>query len=281
MTNHDSPAHDSIPQLTDQYHKGRKFYVLSSGVLLAWTLVGIELAKEPLESLKISLRNPEVAPVILVLLVLYFAYRTSVEWFQSDPRRRAFRASRTDFTITNILGVISVSVYSFQEISAINVGAYFAKSTAQVAVHIFGLGAGAYYVGRLLVWSFLTPPKTESNTWFYYRLPMLWRNRPDPRHPDPSVLGSGNPPQHIKILRDTSHAVRLVFCVILFPVSIIAMVSGIIPADHTLPGSPLTNYFLFVAACLFAWVPRYWKYDGVINPLLRDFLDLPDETTNY
>ena len=94
MTGKTAPAPDSIPHLTDQYYKGRKFYTLSSGVLLAWTLVGLELAKEPLESLKTSLKNPDVAPIILVLLVPYFAYRTSVEWYQSDARRRNLRASR-------------------------------------------------------------------------------------------------------------------------------------------------------------------------------------------
>lgn len=285
MTIETAPAHDSIPQLTDQYHKGRKFYTLTSGVLLAWTLVGIELAKEPLESLKVSLKNPDVTPIILVLLVLYFAYRTSVEWYQSDARRRNLRASQLDFTVTNILGIISISVYSFQEVSAVNVGAYFARYTALAipsAIYLFVVVMSSYYIGRLLVWSVLTPPRAQRNRWCYYRLPMLWTERTERLFRSPRILGYEISIPNSGFVGNFYFGLNFSSWLIVYPfVMVFILYAGFVNPYLIGLASPLTTSFAIVAGCLLAWFARYWKYDLIINPGVRFYLGLSNEITNY
>jgi hypothetical protein len=105
----------SAPALSDYYHKARKLYGLTSGLLLLWELVGIELQPNPVEYLKVKLLSPEAVPAILFILVFYFAFRLIVEWSQCDISRRQFLASRVDFYAAHVFGFVSVSIYAFQQ----------------------------------------------------------------------------------------------------------------------------------------------------------------------
>lgn len=114
-------ASSSVPDFGPSYDKARKAYGLAAAVLLAWELIGIDLGEAPIESLNISLKSPQAAPYVLVTLVVYFAIRLSVEWFQADPQRRQRRASRFDFALAHVIGVSSLTLYAVQAILRVQV----------------------------------------------------------------------------------------------------------------------------------------------------------------
>jgi hypothetical protein len=121
------------PALTDHYYKARKQYLLFSGLLLAWTLIGIQFVgerpEEPLaikigvvENVKITLSSPGIVPSIFAILIVYFAYRLSIEWYQCDTRRRLVGVAKADFIIAHFLGFLSVGLFVAQKTLAINYG---------------------------------------------------------------------------------------------------------------------------------------------------------------
>ena len=116
----------SAPALSDHYHKARKLYGLTSGLLLLWELVGIELQPNPVEYLKVKLLSPEAVPAILFILVFYFAFRFTIEWSQCDLSRRQFLASRVDFYAAHVFGFVSVAIYAFQQALTTRVSEYLA-----------------------------------------------------------------------------------------------------------------------------------------------------------
>jgi hypothetical protein len=292
MTKETTPAQDApIEQLSDHYHKGRKFYTLSSGLLLAWTLVGIEIEKAPIESLNVSLKNPDVTPIILVLLVLYFAYRTVVEWYQSDARRRRLPASRWDFAGANALGVISLAVYSFQEISSVNVGEYLSRVIPLAIPNLLYSISDlifSYYIARLVIWSFLTPPKSQTEAWFYNRFPLLWTERTS-RIPmllfpkfmskfiayDVSIESTG-------FVGRVLFTINFAWLVILLPIlSIVLLYNGLVNEFFTQVQSQWLTSLWLILGCICAWFVRYWRYDLIINPSIRRQLGLHDRVTDY
>jgi len=106
----------SPPPLSDQYHKGRKGYALFSGLLLAWALAGIQVdARNPVANVRVSLVTPDMVPIILPVLVLYFAFRTCVRWYQCDARRPALIPSRIDFFVSHLIGISSIFTYGIQQ----------------------------------------------------------------------------------------------------------------------------------------------------------------------
>src|SRR5690242_5559555 len=104
---------EGIPQLTDHYHQARKQYTLVSGVLLAYVLIGIALPEDGklIPNASIALKNPNALPIIFLTLLIYFAYRVTIEWNQCDERRRALTVSRIDFLVVHALGLLSIGAY--------------------------------------------------------------------------------------------------------------------------------------------------------------------------
>jgi len=105
--------------LTGSYHKARKSYGLFSALLVAWELIGIELTETPFESFKVKIKTPEVAPYVLVILVIYFAYRFTIEWLLINEENRKIRVALIDFYISHIIGLIAILIFIIQ--TAINI----------------------------------------------------------------------------------------------------------------------------------------------------------------
>jgi hypothetical protein len=78
-----------VPQLTEAYRKAHQAYVLASGLLASWELIGITLDTK--EKWGIELKSPKAVPLILFTLVLYLGYRLVIEWLQCDAERRRNR----------------------------------------------------------------------------------------------------------------------------------------------------------------------------------------------
>jgi hypothetical protein len=106
-----------IPQVTDAYRKAHKSYVLMSGLLAAWALIGITLNTK--DKWGIELQSPVAVPVILALSVFYSGYRLIVEWHQCAPERRNDSWARLDNWMAHGIGVTAVAVAGVQSLSRI------------------------------------------------------------------------------------------------------------------------------------------------------------------
>ncbi len=104
----------SPPEFSASYDKARKAYSLSSALLLAWALIGIDVDDKPIESLKVTFKSPQAVPYVLIALVIYFGSRFTVEWYQADEGRRARRPSRIDFALAHLIGTAGVVLYIVQ-----------------------------------------------------------------------------------------------------------------------------------------------------------------------
>ena len=105
---------DDIPPLSNDYHKARRQYALFAALLLAWELIGLRIDENILADRGLKILSPQAIPIVLIVLLAYFAYRTTIEWHQSDVRRRSLRVSRYDFRIAHVLAVIALGVFSVQ-----------------------------------------------------------------------------------------------------------------------------------------------------------------------
>jgi hypothetical protein len=104
------------PVMTDAYHKARRSYGLFSGLLIAWELIGVEVKEAPFQNYNILLKSPNATPYVLIILVAYFAFRLSIEWYHCHPARRTLKQSRIDLLVAHSIGFISIALYAIQRI---------------------------------------------------------------------------------------------------------------------------------------------------------------------
>lgn len=112
MANSQEPQ--NIPALSDTYHKARRSYGFFAGLFLAWELVGVSFGEKPFGSYNVTLKSSEAVPYVLFLLLLYFAFRTTIEWFQCDTERRSTAVSRIDFWSSHSIALLSLIVFFIQ-----------------------------------------------------------------------------------------------------------------------------------------------------------------------
>lgn len=117
-----------IPALGEGYSHARKAYGLVSALLMTWELIGVELQASPVENLKITLKSPQAAPYVLIVLIVYFGFRITIEWYQNDIRRRCLRASRIDLVVAHAIAIGAILLYAFQALSKIQVANTVAPS---------------------------------------------------------------------------------------------------------------------------------------------------------
>lgn len=136
-----------VPELNESYHKARKSYGLFSVLLFLWELVGIELTEAPIENMNITFKSPQAAPFILIVLVTYFGYRFTVEWYQTDPRRRNARPSQIDFFVAHCIGVLSILFYTVQFILSYQIANELSEDLLDIALlhMVFGLLTGSVF----------------------------------------------------------------------------------------------------------------------------------------
>lgn len=110
-----------IPEFSGAYNRAHRQYVFISAILVAWELIGLDVKESPIQNINVALKTPQAIPYVLIALVFYSAYRITVEWYQSDSRRRSTRVSRIDFAITHGLGLTSLLIFLIQVIIRIQV----------------------------------------------------------------------------------------------------------------------------------------------------------------
>jgi hypothetical protein len=142
------PEHDHrVPHFGSAYDKARKAYGLSAAVLLAWELIGIELSPTPVESFKVTLKSPQAAPYVLIALVLYFAFRTTIEWYQTEAPRRQMLASRIDFGVAHLIGASSLLLYAVQTLLRIQIADKVPQTTLTILATGFIIGVVIFRFG--------------------------------------------------------------------------------------------------------------------------------------
>jgi hypothetical protein len=135
----DNIDQSQIPPLGEGYAHSRKAYGLVSALLIAWELIGVELEASPIENIKLTLKSPQAAPYVLIVLIIYFSFRTTIEWYQNDVRRRRLLASRIDFTAAHAIAAVAIVLYAFQSLSKIQVANTISSSSSQFFIVGFTL----------------------------------------------------------------------------------------------------------------------------------------------
>lgn len=113
------PQPKEIPQLTDAYRKAHKGYVLTSGLLASWELIGISLDMKG--KWGIEFQSPKAIPLILVILVLYCGYKVIIEWLQCDRERRGHPAAKLDYVIAHVIGFGAITILVLQYLLRIQI----------------------------------------------------------------------------------------------------------------------------------------------------------------
>lgn len=112
--------------LTPEYHKARKQLMLWAGILFVWELVGIDLGKVEATGGNVgavitAIKSPQAIPWVLLILVLYFLFKTTIEWHQCHIARRTLRVSKIDFYAAWIVAVSAYALYLGQRIGRIQI----------------------------------------------------------------------------------------------------------------------------------------------------------------
>lgn len=110
--------------LTTEYHKAHKQVLLWAAILLVWELVGVDLekAKEAggnVGALVKSIKSPQAVPWVLLILIGYFLFKITVEWYQCNHLRRASPLARADFYSAWCISLLTYALYIGQASSQI------------------------------------------------------------------------------------------------------------------------------------------------------------------
>jgi hypothetical protein len=132
--------------LTSEYHKARKQLMLWAGILLIWELVGVDLekAKEAegnVGALVKSIKSPQAVPWVLLILVGYFLFKVTVEWYQCNETRRNMRVAKIDFHSAWVVSLLAYILYLVQAISHVQFADVLQTSNKWQSL-IIGVGCG-------------------------------------------------------------------------------------------------------------------------------------------
>jgi hypothetical protein len=121
--------------------------------LIAWELIGVRLDSKLFPSANVELLTPEAAPYVLIVMVLYLGYRTTIEWFQCDERRRALWVSKIDIGVAHTIGATSLVLYITQRALEVQLASEPYLSVSALGWFLAGFAATASVIW---VWQFLT-----------------------------------------------------------------------------------------------------------------------------
>lgn len=110
--------------LSTEYHKSHKQLMLWSTILFIWELIGVDLEKARdvggnVGPVVTALKSPQAIPWVLVILVLYFSFKCSIEWAQCQAERRSVRFARIDFISAWVVSVSAIFLYLGQAVARV------------------------------------------------------------------------------------------------------------------------------------------------------------------
>lgn len=140
-----------IPFLSEHYYKARKSLALFSGLLFAWEFIGLEVTNTPFSNVAINVKNPNAAPFVLLVLVIYFMVRVIIEWKQSDETRRSFNISKIDYRMTLSFPIVAILTFFIQRLLNIQLADYLIEDALISSIGgLYGLSL-AYLIMRVLI----------------------------------------------------------------------------------------------------------------------------------
>lgn len=143
--------------LSTEYHKARKQLMLWAAILLVWEFIGIDLEKAKdadgnVGAFVKSIKSPQAIPWVLLILVGYFLFKCTVEWYQCNATRRGMRVARIDFTSAWLISLLAYALYFGQELSRVQLADridLFGWSTLPV----IGLSLATFWgAGIMVLW---------------------------------------------------------------------------------------------------------------------------------
>lgn len=121
--------------LSNEYHKARKQLMLRAAVLFIWELVGIDLSKaEEAEgnvgAIVRAIRSKQAVPWVLLILVIHFLFKCSIEWAQCYTDRRRVRVARIDFFSAWIVALAALALYFGQAVNRVQLADRLPSATS-------------------------------------------------------------------------------------------------------------------------------------------------------
>ena len=98
--------------MDESFVKSRRAYVIASGVLAIWNY--LELTAIPFVNVTITQDKIANAPFLITLVVLYLAYRVSVDW--SLTKSVDDKISRFDLVIVHFIALTAVTAWIISEV---------------------------------------------------------------------------------------------------------------------------------------------------------------------
>ena len=104
--------------MTEAFRRTRKHYIFFSGLLIAWELVGLRLPEDGKISstIDIELLSPNAAPFVLIALIVYFAFRTALEWRYCSPPKEHQKIAGLDYWSAHGIAVAALGLFAFQRL---------------------------------------------------------------------------------------------------------------------------------------------------------------------
>lgn len=103
--------------LSEYYYKAHRSYLIASGLLLSWSLIGLEIKQKPIDNYNITIKSTDAFPIIIAVVTIYFAYKITIEWFQCSKVTRKKIPSKLDFLVAQLIGTTSIIIYTYQTIT--------------------------------------------------------------------------------------------------------------------------------------------------------------------
>jgi len=112
-----SPEEKGSSLLSEYYYKAHRSYMIASGLLLSWSLIGLEIKQKPIDSYNVIIKSTNAFPIIIAIVTIYFAYKITIEWFQCSKVTRKKIPSKIDFLVAQLIGTTSITIYTYQTIT--------------------------------------------------------------------------------------------------------------------------------------------------------------------
>ncbi len=129
--------------------------MLWAGILLIWELVGVDLTKAEatggnVGAIITAIKSPQAVPWVLVILVAYFLFKCTVEWYQCSAARRKLRAAKIDFVSAWAVSLSAFALYFGQTISRVQF-ADFVQNSSRARALIIGFLIGAVFAANWML----------------------------------------------------------------------------------------------------------------------------------
>lgn len=150
--------------LSSEYHKAHKQVMLWATILFIWELVGVDLnmAKDAggnVGPIVTALKSPQAVPWVLMILVIYFLFKCSIEWGQCHLDRRKVRLAKADFFSAWVVAIAAIALYVGQAVSRVQFADLIGDPATRKSLF---LGLLVSIVGPLLiVWRSRLPTKKQ------------------------------------------------------------------------------------------------------------------------